>query len=186
VSGNSLLPTIYVGATLFVFVLPTIAFVDVVGRKKLFYLGLAGMGSMLVLLGFAFDVEPKSWGAGVLIILLIYVACYSLSTSPLFWLMTAEVFPNRLRAAGASAATVANWSANLPISVTFLTLITVLGKSWTFWLCAISAALAIVFVWRRVPETRGRPLEHIDEYWTNGRRGPAESQEPAESREAVR
>ena len=97
VSGNPLLPTIYVGATLFLFVLPTIAFVDVVGRKKLFYLGLAGMGSMLVLLGVAFDVGPKSWGAGVLIILLIYVACYSMSISPLFWLMTAEVFPNRLR-----------------------------------------------------------------------------------------
>ena len=107
------------------------------------------------------------------------MACYSLSISPLFWLMTAEVFPNRLRAVGASAATVANWSANLLISVTFLTFISVLGKSWTFWLHAIFAALAIVFVWRRVPETRGRPLEHIDEYWTNGRRWPGQSQEAA-------
>jgi hypothetical protein len=34
----------YVGAVLFVFVLPTIAFVDIIGRKKLFYLGLLGMG----------------------------------------------------------------------------------------------------------------------------------------------
>jgi sugar porter (SP) family MFS transporter len=179
VSGNPLLPTIYVGATLFVFVLPTIAFVDVIGRKKLFYLGLAGMGSMLVLLGVAFGVGPKSWGVGVLIILLVYVACYSLSISPLFWLMTAEVFPNRLRAVGASAATVSNWSANLLVSVTFLTLINVIGKSWTFWLYAIFAGLAIIFVWRCVPETRGRPLEYLDEYWTNGRRWPDASQERA-------
>ena len=186
VSGNPLLPTIYVGATLFLFVLPTIAFVDVVGRKKLFYLGLAGMGSMLVLLGVAFDVGPKSWGAGVLIILLIYVACYSMSISPLFWLMTAEVFPNRLRAVGASAATVSNWSANLLVSVTFLTLINGIGKSWTFWLYAIFAALAIVFVWRCVPETRGRPLEHIDEYWTNGRRWPADSQHAENQQQAAR
>ncbi len=172
IGGNSLLPTIYVGATLFVFVFPTIAFVDVVGRKVLFYLGLAGMGTMLVLLGWAFAAGPKSWGIGVLIILLVYVACYSLSISPLFWLMTAEVFPNRLRAAGASAATVANWSANLLISVTFLTLIDAVGKSWTFWLYAIFAAVAIVFVWRFVPETKGRPLEHVDDYWTHGRRWP--------------
>ena len=101
------------------------------------------------------------------------MACYSLSISPLFWLMTAEIFPNRLRAAGASTATVANWGSNLLISVTFLTLINVIGKSWTFWLYAIFAALAIVFVFRFIPETRGRPLEQLDEYWTHGRRWPA-------------
>lgn len=172
VTGNPLLPTIYVGAVLFVFVLPTIAFVDVVGRKMLFYLGLIGMGSMLVLLGVAFGFGAKSWGFGVVLILLVYVACYSLSISPLFWLMSAEVFPNRLRGAGASAATVANWSANLLVSVTFLSLINAVGKSWTFWIYAIFAALAIVFVWRFVPETKGRRLESIDRYWTQGRRWP--------------
>ena len=168
VSGNPLLPTIYVGAVLFVFVFPTIAFVDIVGRKLLFYLGLVGMGSMLVLLGLAFHFGAKSWGIGVLAILLVYVACYSLSISPLFWLMSAELFPNRLRGAGASAATVANWSANLLISITFLSLINAVGKSWTFWIYAIFAALAIVFIWRFVPETKGRPLESIDRYWTQG------------------
>jgi len=100
------------------------------------------MGSMLVLLGLAFHFGPTSWGAGVLVILLVYVAFYSLSISPLFWLMTAEVFPNGLRAAGASAATVANWGANLLISVTFLSLINVVGKPWTFWIYAIFAGLA--------------------------------------------
>jgi SP family galactose:H+ symporter-like MFS transporter len=173
VTGNPLLPTIYVGAALFVFVFPTIAFVDTVGRKKLFYLGLTGMGLMLVLLGLAFSFGASSWGIGVLLILLVYVGCYSLSISPLFWLMSAEVFPNRLRGAGASACTVANWGANLLVSVTFLSMINAVGKSWTFWIYAIFAALALVFVWRRVPETAGRPLEHIDRYWTQGRRWPA-------------
>ncbi|MBO0802031.1 MAG: sugar porter family MFS transporter [Nocardiopsaceae bacterium] len=172
VGGNSLLPTIYVGAALFVFVFPTIAFVDVVGRKALFYLGLAGMGVMLVLLGAALGSGASSWGAGVLVVLLVYVACYSLSISPLFWLMSAEVFPNRLRGAGASAATVANWGANLLVSVTFLSLINAVGKAWTFWIYAMFAGLAIVFTWRFVPETKGRPLEHIDRYWTGGRRWP--------------
>ena len=68
----------------------------------------------------------------------------------------------------AALATVANWSANLLISITFLSLINAVGKSWTFWIYAIFAALAIVFVWRFVPETKGRPLESIDRYWTNG------------------
>jgi MFS transporter, SP family, galactose:H+ symporter len=177
VTGNPLIPTMYVGAVLFLFVFPTIAFVDIVGRKKLFYLGLAGMGSMLVLLGLAFEFGAKSWGVWVLIILLVYVACYSLSISPLFWLMSAEVFPNRLRGAGASASSVANWSANLLITVTFLSLITAVGKSWTFWIYAIFAALAVVFIARFVPETRGRPLESIDRYWTEGRRWPSSGEQ---------
>ena len=181
VSGNPLLPTIYVGAVLFVFVLPTIAFVDVLGRKSLFYLGLVGMGSMLVLLGLAFHFGAKSWGAGVVIILLVYVACYSLSISPLFWLMSAEVFPNRLRAAGASASSTANWSANLLITVTFLSLIGAVGKSWTFWIYAIFAGLAIIFIYRFVPETKGRPLENIDRYWTEGHRWPEPASAGGES-----
>jgi SP family galactose:H+ symporter-like MFS transporter len=181
VTGNPLVPTMYVGAVLFVFVFPAIALVDVIGRKKLFYLGLAGMGSMLVLLGLAFQAGAASWGAWVIVILLVYVGCYSLSISPLFWLMSAEVFPNQLRGAGASAATVSNWGANLLVSVTFLSLIGAVGKPWTFWIYAIFAALAVVFVWRFVPETKGRPLEHIDTYWTDGRRWPSSSGEPSPS-----
>ncbi|MGH2891050.1 MAG: sugar porter family MFS transporter, partial [Solirubrobacteraceae bacterium] len=175
VAGNPLLPTIYVGAVLFVFVFPTIAFVDVIGRKALFYIGLTGMGSMLVLLGLAFDMGAKSWGAGVVIILLVYVAFYSLSISPLFWLMTAEVFPNRLRGTGASISTVANWGANLLVTVTFLSMIDALGKSWTFWIYAILAGLAIIFVKFCVPETKGRPLEQIDHYWQHGQEWPSSS-----------
>jgi MFS transporter, SP family, galactose:H+ symporter len=171
-AGNPLVPTIFVGLVLFLFVFPTIAVVDVIGRKALFYIGLAGMGSMLILLGVAFEVGAKSWGVGVVVIMLVYVAFYSLSISPLFWLMSAEVFPNRLRATGASASSVANWSANLLITVTFLSLVDAIGKSWTFWTYAILTGVAIVFVRLCVPETKGRPLEHIDEYWQNGHRWP--------------
>jgi sugar porter (SP) family MFS transporter len=170
--SGGLLAEICVGAVLFVFVLPTIALVDVVGRKLLFYIGLVGMGSMLVLLGLAFHFGAASWGVGVLVILLVYIAFYSLSISPLFWLMTAELYPNRLRAIGASTATVANWSANLLITVTFLTAVDALGKDVVFWIYAGFAAVGIVFVRAFVPETKGRSLEEIDVYWTHGRSWP--------------
>jgi SP family galactose:H+ symporter-like MFS transporter len=75
---------------------------------------------------------------------------------------------------------VANWSANLLITVTFLSLISAIGESWTFWLYAIFAALALIFVWRFVPETKGRPLEHIDKYWTDGHRWPEPEPEPSQ------
>jgi sugar porter (SP) family MFS transporter len=173
--SGGLLAEIVVGAVLFVFVLPTIGLVDMVGRKALFYFGLTGMGSMLVLLGLAFHFGASSWGIGVLVILLVYIGCYSLSISPLFWLMTAELFPNRLRGVGASSATVANWSANLLITLTFLTAVDALGKDVVFWIYAGFAAVGLVFVRFCVPETKGHSLEDIDEYWTQGRQWPERS-----------
>jgi MFS transporter, SP family, galactose:H+ symporter len=173
--SDGLVAEMLVGAVLFVCVLPTIALVDVVGRKRLFYLGLAGMGSMLVLLGLAFATDAHSWGLGVLVILLVYIGSYSLSISPLFWLMTAELFPNRLRGAGASAATVANWSANLLISLTFLTAVDALGKDVVFWIYAAFAGAGLLFVWRCIPETRNHTLEEIESYWTHGRQWPERS-----------
>ncbi len=182
--SGGLLAEICVGAVLFACVLPTIVLVDMVGRKKLFYFGLTGMGSMLVLLGLAFATGVSGWGIGVLVILLVYIGCYSLSISPLFWLMTAELFPNRLRGVGASSATVANWSANLLITLTFLTAVNALGKDVVFWIYAGFAAVGLVFVRFCVPETKDRPLEDIDEYWTRGREWPdhADSQSQGERR----
>ncbi|HEX4010606.1 MAG TPA: sugar porter family MFS transporter [Solirubrobacteraceae bacterium] len=173
--SGGLIAEICVGAVLFIFVLPTIVLVDMVGRKKLFYFGLTGMGSMLVLLGLAFHFGAAGWGLGVLAILLVYIGCYSLSISPLFWLMTAELYPNRLRGIGASTATVANWSANLLITLTFLTAVNGLGKDVVFWIYAGFAVIGLVFVRVCVPETKGRSLEDIDAYWTQGHQWPQRS-----------
>jgi MFS transporter, SP family, galactose:H+ symporter len=171
-SSNALVSTIYIGLTLFFFVFVAIALVDLIGRKSLFYIGLTGMTAMLVALGFLFRAGASSYGVELLIVLIVYIACYSTSISPLFWLMSAEVFPTRLRGIGASYCTVANWSANLLVTATYLTMIDDIGKSWTFWTYAIVGVIAIAFVRFFVPETKARPLEDIEEYWTGGHRWP--------------
>src|SRR5437763_16115728 len=93
--------------------------------------------------------------------------------------MTAELYPNRLRGIGASTATVANWSANLLITVTVLAAVDALGKAVVFWIYAGFAAVGLVFVRAFAPETQGRSLEEIDVYWTNGRSW-SESREAAQ------
>jgi len=93
-----------------------------------------------------------------------------LSLGPVFWLMCAEIFPTHLRSTGASIATFANWSANLLVSITFLSLISLLGKAFTFWLYALMGIFAIIFCLAFVPETRKKSLEQIEAYWQNGRR----------------
>ncbi len=92
-----------------------------------------------------------------------------LGLGPVFWLMSAEIFPTRVRAAGASISSFANWAANLLVSITFLSLVGALGAPVTFWLYAFFGVLAFIFCWILVPETKGRSLEQIERYWESGR-----------------
>jgi hypothetical protein len=93
-----------------------------------------------------------------------------------------ESFPSRLRSIGASAMLTADLVANLVIALYFLSALESLGGAGTFALFAGLAAISFVFVWRLAPETKGRPLEAIREYWENGGRWP----EPEHSGRFVR
>ena len=68
-----------------------------------------------------------------------------------------------------SAATVANWAANLAVAVTFLSLVQLIGRPVTFWLYAAVGIAAWVFSYRLVPETKGQSLEQIEAHWHAGR-----------------
>lgn len=145
-------------------------FIDRVGRRTLLLFGSACMTVALILLGAVFMLGPAHSGALALSVLLLYIVAFAISLGPIFWLLSAELFPTHLRSVGASIATCANWIANLVISMTFLSLISSIGKSYTFWLYACMGLLAFLFCWFLVPETRKRSLEQIERYWRNGRR----------------
>jgi SP family galactose:H+ symporter-like MFS transporter len=144
--------------------------IDRVGRRPLLIGGISAMVLSLLALGTIFALGPQQAGYLILIVLLIYVIAFALSLGPVFWLMCAEIFPTHLRSTGASIATFANWSANLLVSITFLSLISLLGKAFTFWLYALMGIFAIIFCLAFVPETRKKSLEQIEAYWQNGRR----------------
>ena len=76
--------------------------------------------------------------------------------------MLSEIYPLRIRGRAMSVGTVANWSANLIVAVSFLTLTQVLGKSATFWLYGFVTIGAWLFAFFLVPETKGRSLEEIE------------------------
>ncbi|GCF09945.1 sugar porter family MFS transporter [Dictyobacter arantiisoli] len=143
--------------------------IDRIGRRPLLIGGTACMVLALSALGIIFKLGAQHAGYLILIVLLIYIIAFALSLGPVFWLMCAELFPTHLRSTGASIATFANWSANLLISITFLTLINLIGKSFTFWLYGLMGVIAIIFCFTLVPETRRKSLEQIELYWQNGR-----------------
>jgi sugar porter (SP) family MFS transporter len=150
--------------------------VDRLGRRPLLLTGVAGMLITLTAMGFMFRIGPSRVGMLLLIALLLYIVCFAIGLGPVYWLMSAELFPTRLRGTGASAASTANWSANLLVTITFLTLITGIGPSTTFWIYAFFALLCLLYVWRTIPETKGRPLEKIEQYWRSGRQWEAAEQ----------
>ena len=88
------------------------------------------------------------------------------------WVYASESFPTRLRSIGSSTMLTANLVANAIIAAVFLTILHSLGGAGTFAAFGLLAAVAFVVVYRYAPETKGRPLEDIKNFWENGGRWP--------------
>ncbi len=141
--------------------------IDKVGRKPLMYAGLIGMVLALTVLGIAFMTLENSASSKIgtitVIAVWIYIACFAFSFGPIPWLMMTEIFPLSVRARAVSIATMTSWGGNLIVSFTFLSLLQYIGPSYTFWIYALVGVLGFIFVWKLVPETKGRTLEEIEE-----------------------
>jgi SP family galactose:H+ symporter-like MFS transporter len=137
---------------------------DRVGRRPLLLIGTAGMIVTLGVLGLAFAMYGGlAWVA--VVCLMAYVASFAISLGPIFWLITSEIYPLQVRGLAQGAAAATNWAANLLVSLTFLTLIHALGPAGTFWLYGLLAIGSWLFSYYRVPETKGRTLEEIEQAW---------------------
>jgi SP family galactose:H+ symporter-like MFS transporter len=170
-AGFSILATAGVGIVNVGFTVLAIRLMDRVGRRRLLLIGVAGQVVGLVILGLAFQLHQlASMIAYIAIIsLAIYVGSFAIGLGPIFWLMISEIYPLRVRGAAMSIATVANWGFNLLVALTFLTLVGVLGRPETFWLYAVIGVAAWIFIFKLVPETKGKSLEEIEEHWRQGR-----------------
>lgn len=134
------------------------------GRRPLLVVGVTGMVIALVLLGLAFEVGSGGEGlAGLAVIaLMLYVAAFAISLGPIFWILNAEIYPLKARGHAAGVGTMANWTSNFLVSLTFLPLINWLGSATTFWFYAAIGVFTIFFCLRFVPETKGKQLEEIE------------------------
>jgi len=104
-------------------------------------------------------------GAIVLIFVLTYVACFAVGVGTGTWVMMSEICPTRVRGRAMSVATVALWCGTLLVTLTFLSLVNLFTASGVFLLYATVSIAAFLFVWRRIPETKGRTLEEIEKWW---------------------
>ena len=160
----SILATAGVGAVNVALTLVSIRLIDQLGRRTLLLWSLGGMaGTLLVLAGgFAFGASGATAWITVLSVAA-YVAFFAVGLGPVFWLLIAEIFPLAVRGRAMSLATISNWGFNLLVTVTFLGLIELCGRTGTFLLYAVLTLAAVAFTAVLVPETKGRSLEEIED-----------------------
>ncbi len=163
--SGAILATSVVGVINVLSTIVAIFVLDRIGRKPLLLTGSIGMALTLIGMGVVFAVGAANAGILILICLLLYIFFFAIGMGPVFWLLNSEIFPTRLRSTGSSLSTMANWGANLLVSITFLSLIGAIGKPFTFWLYAILAVVTFFFCRLLVPETKGKRLEEIEGYW---------------------
>jgi MFS transporter, SP family, galactose:H+ symporter len=167
----AILASVGVGVVNVVLTLVAMQLIDRVGRRPLLLVSLAGMALSLVVLGLAFSLSQLSGSLGWIAVasLMVYVGSFAVGLGQVFWLMLSEIYPLRIRGRAMSVGTIVNWSANLIVALSFLTLTQVLGKSATFWLYGIVSIGAWFFAFFLVPETNGRSLEEIEAHWRAGK-----------------
>jgi SP family arabinose:H+ symporter-like MFS transporter len=159
-SGSALFYQVALGTISLVFTLFAVSKMDSWGRRPLLVYGMIfvtlsmGATAVLMLAG-----APAIW---IVILLGIYMASEALSICSVIWVLTPEIFPNRVRGRGSSIATFTNWSTNAATAFAFPWYVSHLGLHAAFFTFAAICCVATIFFWKMTPETRGRSLEEIE------------------------
>ena len=161
---TSIIATVGIGLVNFLFTFVAIWLIDKAGRKPLLLVGLIGMITALVILSLGFLLPSLSGVISVVTMfgLLLYIASFAATFGPILWVMLPEIFPLKVRGAGAGVATIGNWGANFLVSLLFPVLAAAIGLSAVFALLAVFSVAAFIFIRMLVPETKGRSLEEIE------------------------
>jgi SP family sugar porter-like MFS transporter len=134
--------------------------VDRFGRKALMLLGSGGLAAVFAIIGGMYFYHLQ--GLPLLIMVVVAIACYAMSLAPVTWVILSEIFPNRMRGVLMSIATFSLWAACFFLTYTFPLLNKILKASGTFWLYGFICLLGFWFIFKKLPETKGKSLEEIE------------------------
>lgn len=159
----SMLQTVVMGLVNVIFTVIAIVTVDKYGRKILLMIGSIGMAvGMFAIGGLAFF---KVIGVSTLVFIIIYTASFMMSWGPITWVLISEIFPNKIRGRAIAIAVAAQWAANYFISSTYPAMMEFSG-GMTYSFYGLMSLLSFLFVWKMVPETKGKTLEEMESLWS--------------------
>ncbi len=163
--GESLYGQIVFGIVLVLFTILAMWKVDHMGRKKLLLIGNVGVVLSLFIIGYLFYLNNGNETA-LIVAISLFIASFSFSLGPIPWIIMSEIFPTKVRGRAMALGTLTLFGANWLVAQLFPWLSSVLGEHGTFWLLATISMLTFPFIFKVLPETKGKSLEEIENYWT--------------------
>jgi MFS transporter, sugar porter (SP) family len=160
--GGGMMQTVIMGVVNIIFTLVAIFTVDKLGRKPLLIVGSIGMamGAFAVALCDNYGIK----GLVPVISVIVYAAFFMMSWGPICWVLISEIFPNTIRGKAIAIAVAFQWIFNYIISSTFPAMYD-FSPMFAYSLYGSICIIAALFVWRFVPETKGKTLEEMVKIW---------------------
>ncbi|KAH8929561.1 general substrate transporter [Atractiella rhizophila] len=182
-SGNTtnLLATGVVGIVMLIATIPTVLYLDTLGRRPILALGAVGMALCHTILAFIIGFCEDDWashsaaGWTAVVFVWLYAVCFGWSWGPVAWVYISEVFPLSIRAKGLSIAASSNWMNNFIIGEITPTMLKHM-RFGTYILFGALTWIAAIYVWWFVPETRQSSLEEMDIVFGDTSRSSAQDQ----------
>ena len=155
--------TVLVGLVNMVSTILAVCVIDRVGRKALIYFGVSLMIACLVAIGVMFRLHVT--GFAFVALFLAYIFAQAVSISAVVFVLLSEMYPNKVRGVAMSVAGFALWIGTYLIGQFTPWCMATLGSAGTFWFFAAMCVPYMLIMWKLVPETTGKTLEEIEEYW---------------------
>jgi len=159
---SSLLSTVGIGMINFIFTLIAINFIDRIGRRVLMLVGSFGLIASLFLVGFTFYTENFS-GFAIPAYIMLFIAFFAFSQGAVIWVFISEIFPNRHRAEGQTLGSFTHWIFAAALTTFFPKMVSALPPGYVFSFFTGMMVLQLIWVKTMVPETKGIPLEQIQQ-----------------------
>lgn len=165
--GDALFYQVMVGLVNVLTTILALIIIDRIGRKKLVYFGVSGMVLSLLLISFYFY-GSEIYGLPsifLLVLFLAYIFFTAISISAVIFVLLSEMYPNKIRGMAMSIAGFSLWLGTYLVGQLTPWFLENLGPSGTFLFFALMCFPYLYIIWKKIPETAGRSLEEIENYW---------------------
>jgi sugar porter (SP) family MFS transporter len=165
--SQSFSQSIFIGVANLVSTLLAMTVIDKFGRKTLLIIGSLGMIVFLSLVAGTFSTH-SSGSSHLLLYLIGFIVFFAFSQGAVIWVFISEIFPNSVRSKGGSLGSSTHWVMAAIITTVVPSILELpngdvnrLGGFWSFTFFAVMMFLQLIFIWRVMPETKGKSLEQI-------------------------
>lgn len=162
--SDVLMNIVVTGVTNVLFTFVAIYTVDKWGRRSLMLIGSIGLTVIYLILGTCYFLDVSGWP--MLLLVVMAIACYAMSLAPVVWVVLSEIFPVRERGMAMALSTFFLWVACFALTYTFPRLNEAVGAGGTFWTYGGICLAGFFFIYKNLPETKGRTLEELEKELT--------------------